>query len=232
MMASPVQFPQLNRELLSDKAYDVIRSSILDGTFAPGEQIVESQFAKQMNISQAPMRDALRKLSHEGLVEIIPRRGTFVRSVSPEQAAEARVVRQALEAVAARTIAGHLDDEHAERLRGVVADMRSAAERHDFASFRVLDADFHRTVIEASGNSLLSRLWLQIEQMMFSLQVVSGPRGQDDYATLADVHEGLIALLETGDPEHAARSFIEHSSQLPIADLRRSVGLDEGSDSE
>ena len=229
MVSSDVRFPQLNRELLSDKVYDVIRASILDGTFAPGEQIVESQFAKQMNISQAPMRDALRKLNHEGLVEIIPRRGTFVRSVSPEQASEARVVRQALEAVAARSIAGHLDDEYARRLRSIVADMGATVEAHDFGGFRVLDADFHRTVIEASGNSVLARLWQQIEQMMFSLQVVSGPRGLDDYSALVDVHEGLIVLLESGDPEHAARSFIEHSSRLPIEDLRRSVGLDEDS---
>ena len=206
-----------------------MRSSILDGTFAPGEQIVESQFARQMNISQAPMRDALRKLNHEGLVEIIPRRGTFVRSVSPEQAAEARVVRQALEAVAARSIAGHLGDDFGRQLREIVAQMRVAAASHDFGAFRVLDADFHRLVIEASGNSILTRLWLQIEQMMFSLHVVSGPRGLDDYEPLADVHEGLVRLLESGDPEHAARSFVEHSSQLPIDDLRRSVGLDEHS---
>ena len=226
-VSTEMRFPQLNRELLSDKVYDVIRGSIVDGTFVPGEQIVESQLARQMSVSQAPMRDALRRLSHEGLVEIIPRRGTFVRSVSPEQAAEARIVRQALEAVAARTIAGHLGDDFARQLRAIVAEMRVAVEGHDFAGFRVLDADFHRLVIEASGNSILTRLWLQVEQMMFSLHVVSGPRGPDDYAPLADVHEGLVRLLESGDPERAARSFIEHSSRLPIADLRRSVGLDE-----
>ena len=61
-MASEFSPPELSRELLSDQAYDVIRNGIIDGSFSPGEQLVEYQLARQLGISQAPVREALRKL--------------------------------------------------------------------------------------------------------------------------------------------------------------------------
>lgn len=222
-MASEVQLPSLSRELLSDKAYAAIRASIVDGSFAPGEQIVESQVARQMQISQAPVRDALRKLSHEGLVTVVPRRGTFVTEISNEEAADARVVRQALESLAARLIAGHLDSDFAKRLRGIVNEMRKAARKHDIAAFRIHDADFHRTIIEASGNVMLPKVWFLLEQSMYSLQVVSSPRNTDEYEAIAEVHESLIEVLEAGDPDVAAQAFVDHSSRLSLEALQAST---------
>jgi DNA-binding GntR family transcriptional regulator len=213
-MSSEVALPELSRELLSDKAYDVIRKSIIDGTFAPGDQLVESQLARQLNISQAPMREALRKLSHEGLVTTVPRRGTFVTQVSEEQAAQAREVRLSLEKLAARLTAGRLDEVHAQRLRDIVDEMWVAARKRDIAAFRIHDTAFHRTVMEASGNHFLPKLWLQIEPSLFSLQVVSSPRYAGDWKAMAQIHEDLVAVLQAGDPDMAEQRFGEHGIAL------------------
>jgi DNA-binding GntR family transcriptional regulator len=210
IMSSDFAPPPLSRGLLSDQAYEVIRQSIIDGTFAPGEQLVESQLARKLNISQAPMREALKKLSHEGLVTNVPRRGSFVTEVSEDEAAQAREVRCALEELAARLTAGRLSAGHAAQLREIVKQMRLAAKDRDIATFRVHDTAFHRTVMEASGNAYLPRLWLQIEPTLQSLQVISGPRFAGDWTAMAQAHADLVSVLETDSADVAATRFREH----------------------
>lgn len=157
------------------------------------------------------MREALRKLGHEGLVTTIPRRGSFVTEVSQEQAEQAREVRQSLEELGARLTTGRLGDQYAGRLREIVDEMWKAAHKNDVAAFRTSDTAFHRTVLEASGNEYLPRIWLQIEPSLHSLQVVSNPRFDGDWLVLAQVHAELIDLLEGDDIEAAARRFREHA---------------------
>jgi DNA-binding GntR family transcriptional regulator len=200
----------LSRGLLSDQAYDLIRQSIIDGIFAPGEQLVESQLARKLSISQAPMREALKKLSHEGLVTNIPRCGSFVTEISAEAAAQAREVRCVLEELAARLAAVRLTETDAHRLRDIVEDMWKAARTRDIAAFRVHDTAFHRAVMELSGNAYLPRLWLQLEPSLQSLQVVSSPRFAGEWKAMAQAHADLVSVLEDDDAEAAARRFRDH----------------------
>nr|WP_321182082.1 GntR family transcriptional regulator [Microbacterium barkeri] len=90
----------LQRGLLSDQIYALIKAMIKDSTLAPGEQLVESQLARQMQVSQAPVRDALKRLAHEGLVSHVRHQGNFVASYSAEEAAQAKVARVELEGLA------------------------------------------------------------------------------------------------------------------------------------
>lgn len=209
-VSSEFAHPPLSRGLLSDQAYDVIRRSIIDGTFAPGEQLVESRLARKLDISQAPMREALQKLSHEGLVTTIPRRGSFVTEISEDEAAQARDVRCSLEELGARLTAGRLSEGHAQQLRDIVDEMWKAAKERDLAAFRVHDTAFHRTVMEASGNAYLPRLWLQLEPALNSLPVVSSPRFAGDWKAMAQRHADLITVLESEDGDAAAEQFRVH----------------------
>ncbi|CAI7630516.1 unnamed protein product [Penicillium discolor] len=99
----------LQRGLLSDQIYALIKAMIKDSTLAPGEQLVESQLARQMQVSQAPVRDALKRLAHEGLVSHVRHQGNFVASYSAEEAAQAKVARVELEGLAGRLACGALD---------------------------------------------------------------------------------------------------------------------------
>ncbi len=145
----------LQRGLLSDQIYALIKAMIKDSTLAPGEQLVESQLARQMQVSQAPVRDALKRLAHEGLVSHVRHQGNFVASYSAEEAAQAKVARVELEGLAGRLACGALDPARRAELVGLIAQMHEAAEAEDLARFRELDFTFHRAVIEASGNVYL-----------------------------------------------------------------------------
>ncbi|WP_269937811.1 GntR family transcriptional regulator [Arthrobacter sp. HY1533] len=149
----------LDRGLLSDQVYALIKASIRDGTFEPGSQLVESQLARELNISQAPVREALKRLIHEGVVTHVPHRGSFVTAFSQDEAEQARTVRVALEGLAASLACGKVGAQARRTLDGVIGKMHDAAAAGDIAGFRDLDLLFHRTVVELSGNVYLPRMW-------------------------------------------------------------------------
>src|SRR5690606_40747212 len=86
----------ISRGLLSDQVYDLILASILDGSRAPGSRVVESEIARQLGISQAPVREAVKRLVHAGLVVSVARHGSYVTEISPREFAIARQMRATL----------------------------------------------------------------------------------------------------------------------------------------
>jgi DNA-binding GntR family transcriptional regulator len=132
VIASPVR----SFRPLSDEAYDVLRGAILSGQLAAGTRIVEADIARQMAISRSPVREAVRKLEREGLVEYVPRRGTVVVGLSRDDVADALALRAHLEAYAARlaatgasekVIRQHIQQLAASVLAGLDGDMRLVA---------------------------------------------------------------------------------------------------------
>ncbi len=211
-MAEPEE--GLSQNLLSDQAYLLLRTELLSATLEPGTRLVESEVARRLKVSQAPVREALRRLAHEGLVLQLPRRGSFVAHLSAEEARNAYAVRGALEVVAIDGIFGCGDPDRVpelvasldERLHELVA----AAADDDLIRFVAADAAFHRTVWEASGNALLTRIWPMVEVAMRNLTVVSNRLYYAGLAEVAATHRPLIEALRERDPA-APRLFREHA---------------------
>lgn len=202
----------LNKELLSDQVYAVIRQSIATGEARPGERIKEGDIARELGVSQAPVREALKRLAHEGLVTYVPRRGNFVTEISAEDAADAREVRTVLEALAGRRLAaGPPRPELIATLRGIVAEMREAAAASDVPRFRDLDIAFHRQVCLAGGNFLVTRIWQLMEPSLRTLRVVSDPLFGGDWPSMAELHNDLVDVLESRDSARAAHLFAAHA---------------------
>lgn len=200
----------LRRELLSDQAHALIRGWIVDGRVAPGERLIESEISRQLGVSQAPVREAIKRLAHEGLVTHLPRRGSYVTEVSAEEAAQARQVRAVVEELAARQATQTMTGETLDLLRSDVAEMREAAASQDVAGFREADIKFHRRVCTASGNVFLSRIWQLMEPSLRALHIVSDPLFPGDWGDMAEQHGDLVHALESGDPDEAAKRFAVH----------------------
>lgn len=208
----------LQRGLLSDQIYSMIKTMIKDSTLAPGEQLVESQLARQLQVSQAPVRDALKRLAHEGLVSHVRHQGNFVASYSAEEADQAKVARVELEALAGRLACGALHSDRRRDLVDLIDRMHEAAEAGDLARFRELDFAFHRAVIEASGNAYLPRMWDLLEPSLRSMHVLGDPAFTGDWHEVADWHRGLLDVLDAGDPEAAAELFRSHAAGTLLDD--------------
>jgi DNA-binding GntR family transcriptional regulator len=189
----------LDRSLLSDQVYTRIRTEILDRDLAPGIRIVESELARQLGVSQAPVRDALRRLAHEGLVEQFARRGTFVTEISESEARQTYEVRANLEELAAHEFMANASDADLDELDHLLRQMRAAAADDDVARLVQADAAFHRTIWEASGNVLLPRIWPMVEANFRRLTPLSNRERFGDLMEVANTHGPLLEGLRNGD---------------------------------
>ncbi|MFE0418308.1 GntR family transcriptional regulator [Streptomyces tendae] len=204
--------PRMPRQLLSDHVYTLLRDWIVGGRLAPGQRLVESEIARGFGTSQAPPREAIKRLAYEGLVISQPHRGTYVARVSERQAQDVRDIRVMFEEYAARRVAGRLDAEHTRLLTEDVDRLRRAAAEDDIGAFRDADMSFHRHVCEAADNAALIRLWRMIESSLWDLHVLGDPRYAGSWGAMAEHHAELLDVLRRGDPDVAGPMFADHAA--------------------
>ena len=204
----------LNRAVLSDQVKEILLKRILDGEYSPGDRLVEMHMAQEFEISQAPVREALRELEALGFVESEPYRGTRVRAVTKSELTEIYPVRAALEEVAARAAAVHLAG-NVEALEAELEAMLAAAEKGDLYEEVQHDVEFHRLIVEASGNRVLQDMWrsLRIE----ARTLISVLKAHIGGYELAELHRPVLEALAEGDAEKEGlllRNHVEYFGEL------------------
>ncbi|TMC40672.1 MAG: GntR family transcriptional regulator [Chloroflexi bacterium] len=204
----------LNRAVLSDQVKEILLKRILDGEYSPGDRLVEMHIAQEFEISQAPVREALRELEALGFVESESYRGTRVRAVTKSELTEIYPVRAALEEVAARAAAVHLAG-NVEALEAELEAMLAAAEKGDLYEEVQHDVEFHRLIVEASGNRVLQDMWrsLRIE----ARTLISVLKAHIGGYELAEMHRPVLEALAEGDAEKAGlllRNHVEYFGEL------------------
>ncbi len=199
------------RNVLSEQVKDRILQWILEGELAPGSRIIETRVAKELGVSQAPVREALRDLTTLGLVEMKPYRGASVRQPSKEDLVEAMEVRGELEALAARSAATRIDEKCLADLRRLIEEMHGLAEQGDHHNHALKNTEFHETVLRASGNRTLLRTWSMLEP--YARTYVTAMVPGMDLIWLGDRHRDILEALEAGDPERAAETMRHHARE-------------------
>ena len=149
----------LEHKQLWQSVSDQLREEILDGTLAAGSRLVETELAERFGVSRGPIRDALRHLARGGLAVDVPRRGTFVSSLSERDLEEVYVLRRAIEEAAVRLAIAHATDEDVAAMFGVLDEVEAAYGRNDLAVAWEADMSFHRTYCRLSGNGRLLALF-------------------------------------------------------------------------
>jgi DNA-binding GntR family transcriptional regulator len=198
---------------LSEEAYDALRAAILGGRLQPRARIVEADIARQMATSRSPIREAVRKLEHEGLVEYVPRRGTIVVGLSRADVADAYQLRAHLEAYGARLAATHASEEHFARLLEMIERMRECATGNDLEGLVAADVEFHRSVCEASGSRWLLQAWETLNPARWTL--VSGLRATDlSLEQIAERHWPILAALQSRKPDNVENIIRSHILEL------------------
>ncbi|MBV8718203.1 MAG: GntR family transcriptional regulator [Chloroflexi bacterium] len=208
---------------LSEEAYDQLRSAILGGQLAPGSRIVEADLARQMRISRSPVREAVRKLEQEGLLEYLPRRGTVVSGLSRQDVADAYQLRAYLEAYGARLAATHATELDLARLTELIQCMRTFAVAEDLDGLVTADVEFHRELCRVSGSRHLLQAWETLNPARWTM--ISGLRVSDlSLEQIAERHRPIVTALESGRPEHAETIVRTHILELAERVL---AGLDQ-----
>jgi DNA-binding GntR family transcriptional regulator len=201
----------LARSVLSSQVKDRMLQWILEGELAPGSRIIETQVARQLGTSQAPVREALRDLATLGLVDVHPYRGARVREPDAEELIEAMELRGELEALAARSAARAIDEATLQRMRELLDEMRASAARGDAHTQAMQNSAFHTCVITASANRTLQRLWAMLEPFARTYLTATVPGA--DLHWLAERHVAILEALEARDADRAAEVMREHARQ-------------------
>jgi DNA-binding GntR family transcriptional regulator len=159
----------LTRVSLAARAYETLLSAIVTGSLAPGERIRDAELAEQLQTSRMPVREALKRLEAEGLVETVPNRETRVAPIRAERAAQAFPVIAALHALGTRLGVPALSTDGDDRMRSLDRDRARALKRGDVIAAIELDDAFHAVLLEAAGNDelirALERLMPQIRRL-------------------------------------------------------------------
>lgn len=194
---------------LRDRVLDALREAIITGEFKPGQALIETDLAASLGVSRAPLREALQILSTEGLAETIPYRGTTVRRLTKTDIEELYSLRSVLETFAIQRIITQHNPEHVARLRQCFEAMLRAAETGDIKQVNQIDREFHDTLIELSGHSLLLTSWnvvsMRVRQVMALLN-----RRNSDLKRIAYNHVPIINAIEAGEIEKAIQLMEKH----------------------
>jgi DNA-binding GntR family transcriptional regulator len=193
---------------LRDIVCDELRTQIIAGEFPPGSHLVEDRLAKDLGVSRNPVREALRVLEAEGFIDMIPRRGAVVATLSDVEVRDIFDVRMSLEQLAGQLAARRADKSDVDELRRILAEAQAALGRDDAAALTELNAEFHEQVLVVAGNGYLREVMLQLRGRMkwiFS-RTAGSARGQHSL----DEHSQLADAIERGDEEVAAKLALQH----------------------
>ncbi len=202
----------LSRMVLSDQVKQHILDCIERGVYKPGERLVESQLARQLRTSQAPVREAIRDLVSAGFLAREPHRGAVVRMLTDEDLHEIYIVRAPLDALAAEQATPHITDAHLRTLTEITENMFAAARAQDFISAARLDGQFHMLIVDLAGNKLLRRIYDSLQLGQYIL--ITMRRSSLSLESLVARHEAVMQALKTHDPAVAREAMREHIAGL------------------
>lgn len=194
---------------LTDQAADAIRARIVVGDLQLGEALSEIALAGELGVSKTPVREALLRLKLEGLVEILPQRGTFVFQLNERQVAELSEFREVLEVTALRRAMQRDRCGTLAELDAVTARMAAVLDEGDARAYRRLDGDFHQIIVNHAANEYLAVAYGGIA---FRVQALRNRLSLDsdlNAHSLAE-HRGIIAAIRAGDDEAACRLLCDH----------------------
>ncbi|MBW2613685.1 MAG: GntR family transcriptional regulator [Deltaproteobacteria bacterium] len=157
-MLLPQAAKQINRPIvLSEQVTTILQKAIFDGSIKEGEQLVEAELQLFLSVSRSPLREAFRELERRGFIEIIPRRGAFVKGISEKDMIDNAEVRSNLEVLSATSAYRRTRDTVFEKMSKIFVQMEKAVKTQDIEMLTAVHMDFHNSYIHESGNEVLKK---------------------------------------------------------------------------
>ncbi|MTI02248.1 MULTISPECIES: GntR family transcriptional regulator [Alphaproteobacteria] len=194
---------------LADTIAQDLEELIFDGTFADGDRLDEVKLAEQFGVSRTPLREAFQRLALSGLVDLIPRRGAFVRQPGPVELMEMFEVMAELEAVCGRLAALRISDEALKDLTDANTRCQMAVDAGDPDTYYLENERFHRIIYNQSGNSFLEQEASKLHRRLkpFRRQQL---RFRGRMTQSMSEHEDIVRALDSGHPEDTANALRAH----------------------
>jgi DNA-binding GntR family transcriptional regulator len=204
----------------AELAYKRLRQSIRAGEFRPGQRLREAELATLLNVSRTPVREAIRRLASDGLIEVAPSRGMMIINLDKQQVRELYALRETLEGAAARMAAQHASPADIASMRELLEAGRAEREPREIARFNQL---FHQAVQDAAHNRYLGQALTQLSD---SLALLPGTtfevQGRPEVAH--EEHLAIVAAIEARAPEKAEELARHHIAMAGSTRIRMMFG--------
>lgn len=193
----------------ADDIRETIEQRIVEGEFEDGERLDEVTLAKRFGVSRTPLREALRMLAGSGLVELIPRRGAFVRHPGIVELVEMFEVMAELEALCGRLAARRISPGELAKLSVAARACEQALDKEDPDAYYHRNEEFHQLIYKAAGNSFLATEAKRLQKRLRPFRRMQ-LRARGRMKQSMEEHALILKSLETGDPEVASASLRSH----------------------
>lgn len=200
------RIPAVTRVPLSEKAYRSLMESIVSGALPPGTELREQHVAKQMGISATPVREAFKRLSSDGLIEIIPYRGAVVKKLDQREIAEAYACREALEHLAVEQVIEKITQEEIDKLYLMVEEFERAEGVSEIARE---SQQFDDLIYQLAGNRILKNL-LEMLKGVISRDRKYSAGSPERRHEICEEHRAIVDALAKRDVEEAKRAVSNH----------------------
>lgn len=218
---------RIQPRILRQEVLTALRTAILAKEISAGSRILEADVAEQMGVSRAPVREAIRHLEQEGLIEIFPHRGAVVVGVPEAEIDAIYELRAVIESRATAAAINVVGEPELARLEGLIDQMGAAIKVHELEAIADFDLQFHGLIVEWSGMTLLRHIWSGLDGLVRvrSYQALDRPGETARYflRNAGPSHKVLVAALRGGDREAAALLARQHVLEVPsmLAGLSR-----------
>lgn len=202
-----------NYKPLREIVFEYLRNSILNGELEPGERLMELQLAQQLGVSRTPIREAIRKLELEGLVEMIPRKGAYVAHVSIKDILDVLEVRMFLEGLAAYLAAERMLDEEIDNLKEIMKKFEDGIETMEKEEMIELDNKFHDLIIKGSKNNKLLQIVQSLQEQFQRFRVIYFNE-YTEHEDLIKFHRAIVKSIDSRKPKEAQEYAQTHVEMI------------------
>jgi len=194
---------------LRGKVYDRIRQDILNGVYSEHEELKEATLGEQMGVSRTPVREALRQLELEGLVEIVPNKGARVTGITKKDIDDIYQIRYLLEGLSARWATEHVTEEQLDKMEETLYLTEFHAEKGNYEQVYELDSQFHELMYEASGSKLLNHILSDFHMYVTRVRRTSlASKNRSKNST--EEHRAILAAIRERDADKAEECAHNH----------------------
>ena len=221
---------ELARQALPHQAAARLRSMLIEGTIAPGAKLNERELCEQLKISRTPLREAIKMLASEGLVELLPNRGAVALSLGEQDVIDTFEVMANLEAQSGELAAARITDDELAEIRALHFEMMAAWTRRDLPTYYRINAQIHTLINAAARNPVLAQTWRNVNARLQALRFRSN-FDEAKWKRAVKEHERMVELLAARDAAGLRALLIEHlmHKRDAVLELMKSGQLDAGS---
>ena len=194
---------------LRDVVFNTLRQAIIKGDLKPGERLLEIQLADKLGVSRTPVREAIRKLELEGLVTMVPRRGTTVLGITKKHLKDVLEIRSALEELALELACRRVTPEQYEELVRLEALLEEKQDSDNAFELSDIDEKFHEQIYQATNNPRLVQLLANLREQMYRYRL-EYMKAKDKRPRLIQEHQQIIKALKNKDSKAGRKAIYDH----------------------